>query len=212
MYNIDIMTKQRKGRREHNVLETVLDRALSMPCLILLLWLGFGVSGALSLHTIPAGIVSPWERFSRNMHVVTGTTTPPTRQRRHHAWNHYPTTRLFMANKDGKKKRPKKSEDQNPDASAASSPLLLPTTTPSPTPPRRVSTEINIPVKLQLQWAQINKEHAKERDSPGGFRQKNIVRTKYRRTWGKSIKVKSSRGPTVALSYFVLTYVLILSY
>ena len=81
---------------------------------------------------------------------------------------------LFMGKGDGKKRRKKKS-----------------TSTPAPPqqhqsqqpPPQRVSTDINIPIRRQIQYAQMHKQAAKQ--SGASFRQKKVVRTKYRRTWGK---------------------------
>lgn len=82
---------------------------------------------------------------------------------------------LFMGKGDGKKKRKKK-----PATSAAA---------PAPSPelhiqPMRVTSDSNVSVKRQIRYAQLNKEYAKQRANPG-FRQKKVVRTKYRRTWGR---------------------------
>jgi hypothetical protein len=54
-------------------------------------------------------------------------------------------------------------------------------------PPQRVSTNINIPVKHQIRWAQMHKAAAKS--SGASFRQKKVERTSYRRTWGKLLIV-----------------------
>lgn len=78
-----------------------------------------------------------------------------------------------MGKGDGKKKRPKKKKLAAPSMEAAP---LMP-------PPQRVSTDINIPVKHQIRWAQM---HKKAKQSAGqSFRQKKVERTSYRRTWGK---------------------------
>lgn len=81
----------------------------------------------------------------------------------------------FMGKGDGKKKRKKKS-------AAAKAVTQQQPATP---PPQRVSTDINIPVKHQIRWAQMRKAAAKS--SGTSFRQKKVVRTRYRRTWGKFV-------------------------
>lgn len=77
---------------------------------------------------------------------------------------------LIMGKGDGKKRRKKKA----PTAPAPSQPQ-------SP-PPQRVSTDINIPVRMQIRYGQMHKQAVKQ--SGTSFRQKKVVRTKYRRTWG----------------------------
>lgn len=80
-------------------------------------------------------------------------------------------TLMMMGKGDGKKKRkPKQKKSLSLDASN------------SP-PPQRVTNNINIPIKQQIRWGKIKKEAAKA--SGQSFRQKKVVRTKYRRTWGK---------------------------
>jgi predicted RNA-binding protein with PIN domain len=76
-----------------------------------------------------------------------------------------------MGKGDGKKRRKKKS------ATSASAPPPPP---PQPAP-QRVTNDINIPVKHQIRWAQARKAAAKQ--AGASFRQKKVVRTKYRRTW-----------------------------
>lgn len=81
---------------------------------------------------------------------------------------------LFMGKGDGKKKRKKKN------ASAAASPGS-PTTPPNAMPePQRVRSDINIPVRRQIRYAQMKKEA--ERSRGMSFRQTNAKRTKYRKT------------------------------
>jgi hypothetical protein len=82
------------------------------------------------------------------------------------------TTDMWMGKGDGKKKRKKKSL-----SSSAASNDSTPKTPAAP----RVTNQINIPVKRQIRWAQMNKQLAKQ--SGTSFRQKKITRTKYRRTW-----------------------------
>mmetsp|Transcript_37686 Transcript_37686/g.82571 ORF Transcript_37686/g.82571 Transcript_37686/m.82571 type:complete len:418 (-) Transcript_37686:64-1317(-) len=76
---------------------------------------------------------------------------------------------LDMGKGDGKKKRKKK-----PAASPAASPA------PSDALPMRVTSDSNISVKKQIKWARMKKEYSQVGQS---FRQKKVVRTKYRRTW-----------------------------
>lgn len=87
----------------------------------------------------------------------------------------------MMGKGDGKKKRKKKTAligTSNGVSSSASS---------NPSPPQpvplRVTNQINVPVKRQIRYAQMNKQAAKLSKNPG-FRQQKVVRTKYRRTWG----------------------------
>jgi len=75
-----------------------------------------------------------------------------------------------MGKGDGKKKRKKKHSS----SSATPSP---PSSEPAPL---RVSNNINIPVRHQIRMAQLNKQAQQVGPS---FRQKKVVRTKYRRTW-----------------------------
>jgi hypothetical protein len=95
------------------------------------------------------------------------------------SWLHpsFLTTRrksfLIMGKGDGKKRRKKKS----PAAPTAPAPPQ-----PQSPPPQRVSTDINIPVRMQIRYGQMHKQAAKQ--SGTSFRQKKVVRTKYRRTWG----------------------------
>lgn len=80
---------------------------------------------------------------------------------------------ITMGKGDGKKKRKKSTASSS--ASSDSSP-------PQPAP-LRVTNQINVPVKRQIRYAQMNKQAAKRLSNPG-FRQQKTVRTKYRRTWG----------------------------
>merc|ERR1719491_586417 len=77
---------------------------------------------------------------------------------------------LYMGKGDGKKKRKKKSSTTQISSSASS---LV-------SEPRRVSTHINIPIRRQIKWGQINK--AIERQSTPSFRALNVKRTKYRKS------------------------------
>lgn len=73
---------------------------------------------------------------------------------------------------DGKKKRPKKQK-----ASSSSSPSA---DTPKPIQPMRVTNEINIPIKRQIQYAKLNQEYIKS--SQTSFRQtKHQKRVRYRK-------------------------------
>ena len=80
-----------------------------------------------------------------------------------------------MGKGDGKKKRKKKSTETSSDS--PSSPQQQSTT------PARVSTDINISVRQQIAYANLNKQYRTTQQ--GSFRQINKVarRTKYRRTW-----------------------------
>jgi hypothetical protein len=83
---------------------------------------------------------------------------------------------LCMGKGDGKKRRKKKSATtlSTPQQQQPQQPL-----------PQRVSTDINIPIRRQIRYAQMHKEAAKQ--SGASFRQKKVARTKYRRTWGKHL-------------------------
>jgi len=84
-------------------------------------------------------------------------------------------TVLFMGKGDGKKKRKK--------SSSSASSAVSPQSQDAP----RVSTNINIPVRKQIAWANLNKQYRAQQQAGSSFRQtanKNkVVRTKYRRTW-----------------------------
>lgn len=98
--------------------------------------------------------------------VVTSQAYPTTSRVRH--------TFLIMGKGDGKKKRKKTTSSSAQPAS----------TTPQQQqpPPQRVSTDINVPVRMQIQYGQMRKAVSKQ--SGTSFRQAKVVRTKYRRTWG----------------------------
>jgi predicted RNA-binding protein with PIN domain len=83
------------------------------------------------------------------------------------------TSFLVMGKGDGKKKRKKKSSA--PSSSSTSSASA------QKPPPQRVSTDINVPVRLQIKYGQMRKEAAKQ--TGASFRQKKVQRTKYRRSW-----------------------------
>lgn len=82
---------------------------------------------------------------------------------------------ITMGKGDGKKQRKKKSETV----------MSASTTTPQKQQPAplRVSTQINIPVRAQIQIAQLNKQTTTHEGC--SFRQKKVERTSYRRTWGE---------------------------
>jgi len=84
------------------------------------------------------------------------------------------TVALGMGKGDGKKKRKRKSNSLGSPSPAAAS-------APSPAEPMRVSSNINIPVRDQIKIAQLNKQARQY--SGSSFRQRSVVRTKYRRTW-----------------------------
>jgi len=79
-------------------------------------------------------------------------------------------TKLEMAKGDGKKKRTKKEKSEDPSRTST-------TTAISPIP-QRVTSDINIPVRHQIQWAKMKKEY--ERASTSSFKAKN-VKTAYRK-------------------------------
>jgi len=84
-------------------------------------------------------------------------------------------TKLEMAKGDGKKKRTKKEKSEDPSRTST-------TTAISPIP-QRVTSDINIPVRHQIQWAKMKKEY--ERASTSSFKAKN-VKTAYRKKLGKA--------------------------
>ena len=118
------------------------------------------------------GILGGESEIVRNYYVSSNTCTswtgPRSRQK---------PSFLLMRKGDGKKKRKKKSATPPPPAAAAA-----PAIREVKIEPMRVTNDINIPIKRQIRYAQMNKEFAKQRANPG-FRQKKVVRTRYRRTW-----------------------------
>lgn len=78
---------------------------------------------------------------------------------------------ITMAKGDGKKKRPKQNNV------IPSSPPI----TPAPAPPPRVTNDINVPIRRQIRYAQLNKEAA--RMSGQSFRANNVKRTSYRKSY-----------------------------
>jgi predicted RNA-binding protein with PIN domain len=59
-----------------------------------------------------------------------------------------------------------------------------------PPPPPRVSNQINVPVRQQIKWAQLNKEYQRTQSNSAfrannnhHHRNKKVERTSYRRTW-----------------------------
>ena len=104
----------------------------------------------------------------------------------------YPSFRCWltmMGKGDGKKKRKKKSTSGGTPAGSSDSAAGSNDNnnksglSPQQPPPMRVTNDINIPIKRQIRYAQMNKEYQRQQANPGGFRQKKVVRTKYRRTW-----------------------------
>ena len=84
------------------------------------------------------------------------------------------STMLRMGKGDGKNKKKKK---QRASSSPASSTPDVPGTA-----PLRVTSDSNVPVRRQLQWARMNKMF---RTSGTAFRQSNVRRTSYRKSLGK---------------------------
>lgn len=83
-------------------------------------------------------------------------------------------TSLCMAKGDGKKKRKKQADNE-------AQTISTPGSTNSESSPRRVSSNINIPVRHQIRMAQLSKEL--DQQASTSFRQKKVERTAYRRTW-----------------------------
>ena len=97
----------------------------------------------------------------------------------HSAATHYSNNKFFlvMGKGDGKKKRKKKpATPSSPAAAAAPAEVKI-------QQPLRVTNDINIPVKRQIRYAQMTKEFQRQQRANPGFRQKKVVRTRYRRTW-----------------------------
>lgn len=92
-------------------------------------------------------------------------------------WSHRSPSCLFMGKGDGKKKRKKKSNG-TPSPSAETS---SPSSPSSSGTPMRVTSNSLVPVRHQIRWAKLNKEYRNQ--ASAGFRQKRIIRTRYRRTW-----------------------------
>lgn len=78
---------------------------------------------------------------------------------------------------DGKQRRKKQSSSPSPSSTPQQSQQQQ-------QQPQRVSNNINIPIRRQIQYGKINKQ-LRENGSGGtaSFRQRKVVRTKYRRTW-----------------------------
>ncbi|CAJ1959367.1 unnamed protein product [Cylindrotheca closterium] len=87
-------------------------------------------------------------------------------------------TRSFLTmggHKDGKKKRKGK-------AASSTSSQSVPAATPTPTPAApRVSNDINVSIRRQIQYGKLNKKMRE--GGTAAFRQKKVARTKYRRAW-----------------------------
>lgn len=94
---------------------------------------------------------------------------------------------LYMGKGDGKKKRKKKSDSSTgTDSNTASASSNNPTMS-SSAAPLRVTSDSIIPVRRQIQWAQMKKEAMKS--ATNSFRQTNLKRTSYRKSLGKDIFV-----------------------
>lgn len=89
------------------------------------------------------------------------------------------STLLMMGKGDGKKKRKKKSSN------GTSTPAPMKPVANSP-PPQRVTSDSNISVRRQIQWARMKKEI---NNSGSSFRQLNVKRTAYRKSLGKSLLI-----------------------
>jgi hypothetical protein len=96
---------------------------------------------------------------------------------------------------DGKKKRKKKLDSPSPSPQP---------TSPQPATPR-VSNDINIPIRRQIQYGKLNKQ---SRESAGtSFRQQKLVRTKYRRAWDEEeIELKAEERRRKGWSKFHLAF------
>eukprot|EP00980_Cylindrotheca_fusiformis_P018105 scaffold5817_cov101-Cylindrotheca_fusiformis.AAC.10 len=79
---------------------------------------------------------------------------------------------LIMGKGDGKKKRKKQSKSSSPSPQQS---------TPSQPAAPRVSNSINIPIRRQIEYGKLNKQFRESGTT--SFRQKKLVRTKYRRSW-----------------------------
>jgi hypothetical protein len=86
------------------------------------------------------------------------------------------STLTMMGKGDGKKKRKKKSSN------GTSTPAPVQPAASSP-PPQRVTSDSNISVRRQIQWARMKKEIS---TSGSSFRQLNVKRTAYRKSLGKN--------------------------
>ena len=89
---------------------------------------------------------------------------------------------LFMATRDGKKKRPK--QENSSDTPSASSSSASSATPPSVRQPQRVTNDINIPVRQQIEIARAKKEAM--RMASTSFRANN-VKTAYRKKMGECV-------------------------
>lgn len=88
-----------------------------------------------------------------------------------------PLILLFMGKGDGKKKR-KKSNSGSSNSNSSNSGSTSAADSSQPPPPPRVTNQINVPVRRQIQYAQLNKQMQRSQTS---FRQ--VRRTSYRRQW-----------------------------
>ena len=91
---------------------------------------------------------------------------------------------------DGKQRRKKQSSSSSSPSSSSQQQQSQPSQQPAAP---RVSNNINIPIRRQIQYGKINKKFRE--GGAGGtasFRQKKVVRTKYRRTWDEEeIEIKA---------------------
>jgi hypothetical protein len=91
---------------------------------------------------------------------------------------------LFMGKGDGKKKRPKQQKTTQTTESASTSAISK---SASVTPaPRRVMSDINVPVRRQIRFAKMNKEYERSMTT-SSFQGKKTVKTAYRKKLGKFI-------------------------
>ena len=91
-----------------------------------------------------------------------------------------------MGKGDGKKKRKKASTVSSSTVSGGATAPASSSSTNSQqsTPPARVSTNINVSVRRQIAYANLNKQYRAAQQQQGSFKPDNKARrTKYRRTW-----------------------------
>ena len=117
-----------------------------------------------SVSTLPLGLSSTTRRQGQTQH---GRSVSFSKRS---SW-------LVMGKGDGKKKRKKKDT-----TSMTPSPKPSSSSSSSSPAPLRVTNDINIPIRRQIQWARMNKEAAK---TGTAFRQKRVERTRYRRAWSE---------------------------
>eukprot|EP00977_Amphora_coffeiformis_P014017 scaffold3823_cov195-Amphora_coffeaeformis.AAC.27 len=158
-------------------------------------WLAILLLFGLSLLPFDTAVAFLQQQHHRSWHTPVLVNDDDTLQWRHNSnyccglpnnnnnrWTpYYVPSCLFMGKGDGKKKRKKKSggtssspSPSQPADSSSSAPL-------SSASPMRVTSNSLVPVRHQIRWAKLNKEYRNQ--ASAGFRQKRVIRTRYRRTW-----------------------------